>query len=555
MPKAKTVLAPKAKSNPGGRKPDPEFTLRQIAQHDGKTDKMMTFGVIVDSSEPTRDPNKGGYLTKLKIIDDTFNYKQVINNDSQKFHKFIHVHIRTKDYQNAPRVKNIGAIIRLRRFCFNLTSKGELMAFDSTISNWLIFSHELNSGYESPSFHYISKNFNRENTPFETERIASLRCWIDDYFNKNSLRNVVWWSPLREPISDKRAALDKVVENEVDLILKVQNVLKAKNALEFEDKMRNNYALFLQDTPLLNVDDVIKLRCVNVIFTPDGRILQLTKNSSCLVIPESFYDTKLLTDKCESLGGNEVHNNNASDPLKSPTKSCEKDKATTMASESQLNTQYQRDKILIDNAFLIDFEFDHKLKMTSENQIVSRAYETTIIKKKYLNKIPTPLKQMSKIMEDLETNVNQRYLISGYILGFNNVDPEKIFKKYCADCKKVLPLDSDLNSCCDEPQTIINHLIIHFKDKSIENVEKNFNLYLLTNDGEQNTFDLWGVMPRSKIAKTFKKTLNEDGNSEKFKEKLELMTSSNSKASFVVELMQSNSGKPYLKVFDTVFLP
>jgi len=98
-------------------------------------------------------------------------------------------------------------------------------------------------------------------------------------------------------------------------------------------------------------------------------------------------------------------------------------------------------------------------------------------------------------------------------------------------------------------------LIIHFKDKSIENVEKNFNLYLLTNDGEQNTFDLWGVMPRSKIAKTFKKTLNEDGNSEKFKEKLELMTSSNSKASFVVELMQSNSGKPYLKVFDTVFLP
>lgn len=134
MPKAKTIPGPK-KNN--------EQNLRQIAQTDGKTDKMMTFGIIVDSSEPTRDEKKGGgYLTKLKVIDDSFNYKEIIDNDALKFHKFIHVHIRTKDYQNAPRVRNIGEIIRLRRFCFNLTSKGELMAFDSTISNWLIFSHE-----------------------------------------------------------------------------------------------------------------------------------------------------------------------------------------------------------------------------------------------------------------------------------------------------------------------------------------------------------------------------------------------------------------------------
>ena len=44
-----------------------EKTLREIAQTDGKTDKMMTFGVIIDSSEPTRDEKKGGYITKLLI--------------------------------------------------------------------------------------------------------------------------------------------------------------------------------------------------------------------------------------------------------------------------------------------------------------------------------------------------------------------------------------------------------------------------------------------------------------------------------------------------------
>lgn len=52
-----------------------------------------------------------------------------------------------------------------------------------------------------------------------------LRNWIDNFFNFNSLRSVTWWSPLREPINDKRAAVDKVVENDVDLILIVENVM------------------------------------------------------------------------------------------------------------------------------------------------------------------------------------------------------------------------------------------------------------------------------------------------------------------------------------------
>lgn len=146
----------------------------------------MTFGIIIDSSEPTKDEKKPGYLTKLKIIDDTFNYKELINNDSLKFHKFIHVHIRTKDLQNAPRVKNIGEIIRLRRFSFNLTTKGELMAFDSSISNWLIYSQELNTDLKSHSYHYIAKNFDRQATAYEEGRIKGLREWINQFFNTNS---------------------------------------------------------------------------------------------------------------------------------------------------------------------------------------------------------------------------------------------------------------------------------------------------------------------------------------------------------------------------------
>lgn len=63
------------------------------------------------------------------------------------------------------------------------------------------------------------------------------------------------------------------------------------------------------------------------------------------------------------------------------------------------------------------------------------------------------------------------------------------------------------------------------------------------------------MVPKQKIAKNFYKNLCEDGNDEKLKEKLVSLTGPKANANFVVELMQSNSGKPYLRIFDTVFLP
>lgn len=56
-----------------------------------------------------------------------------------------------------------------------------------------------------------------------------------------------------------------------------------------------------------------------MIFTPDGRIIQLTKLSSCLLIPESFSDSKFLKGKCDSQGNMEKTSKDVS-PLASPNK-------------------------------------------------------------------------------------------------------------------------------------------------------------------------------------------------------------------------------------------
>jgi len=84
------------------------------------------------------------------------------------------------------------------------------------------------------------------------------------------------------------------------LLLKTEKVLKDKKAVEFVDHVNQKYALFLQAPPVLVKDDVIKLRCVNVIFTPEGRIIQLTKNSSCLIIPDHFFDADSSTRRPRS---------------------------------------------------------------------------------------------------------------------------------------------------------------------------------------------------------------------------------------------------------------
>ena len=93
-----------------------EVKLADIANDTGLRDKKLSYGVIIDVSEPFRYKDKEEYVVKLKIIDDTFNYKAYIENPEIKFHKFVTVHVYSQFVNKCPKVKNVGDIIRLRRF-------------------------------------------------------------------------------------------------------------------------------------------------------------------------------------------------------------------------------------------------------------------------------------------------------------------------------------------------------------------------------------------------------------------------------------------------------
>ena len=94
--------------------------------------------MIIDISEPFRHSDGEDYITKFKIIDPTLNFKAYILNKEIKFHKFVTVMIYSKTLSKSPKVKNVGEILRLRRFEFCLTAKGELIAYQNSFANWML---------------------------------------------------------------------------------------------------------------------------------------------------------------------------------------------------------------------------------------------------------------------------------------------------------------------------------------------------------------------------------------------------------------------------------
>lgn len=495
-------------------------------------------------SEPFRYDNRDEYVTKLKIVDPTFNYKAYINNPNIKFHKFVQVHIYSNFIAKSPKIKNVGDVLRLRRFNFVVTPKGELVGYLNKYSNWLVYQGRKGASFKPTSFKDIEKNFDRELTPSEKTGIEELRDWSHDFFNQNSIKYVTWWSELREPTPEDLAATkNKYVANEVDLLLKTEKVLKDKKAVEFVDHSGQKHALFLQAPPVLVKDDVIKLRCVNVIFTPEGRIIQLTKNSSCLIIPDYFFDVRLF------------HKNAKVSPMPSLCKTPDRSRLPSVKKDADgryttpMSTKRAATALY---PFLNDYEYeDNLLAATRRGKGADSTTDATLVKKSYVHKMPTNVKDLFDLLNNPAGHEHSRFVVSGYILGTNETKLNKLVKKM-DDNGKVYDLSEDTSRVAGSMKYIY-HFILFVKDHSVENVDRFLNVYCLTNEGDQNLFDLWNILPRYNDNESWDSL--EHSKMSDFEAKFKSLKNLENKVKLVVELLVTNSGKPFFKLYDTIFLP
>jgi len=72
--------------------------------------------VIIDVSEPHTYEDNNQYVTKLKVVDPSFNYLAYVQNKKIKFHKYVTITIYSQYLARSPKIKNVGDILRMRRF-------------------------------------------------------------------------------------------------------------------------------------------------------------------------------------------------------------------------------------------------------------------------------------------------------------------------------------------------------------------------------------------------------------------------------------------------------
>lgn len=492
-----------------------ESTIAAIAENPEGNLHYLLFAVIIDVSEPTKLEETKNYITKLKVVDPSFNYKEELKLPRLRFHKFIHVNIFTETPEEAPKVTYIGDIIRLRRFKFKYTSKGEIMGNDTKYANWLVYSGKKGDSEVSQSFKKFDKNVNRALTAHEQSRLSDLRNWNDSFFFKHSLKYISWWNDLKEAHDAKKKG--KHQYEQVDLIIKCKAIEHKKNSIEFVDKDGTAFTLAIKDTPSIKVNQIIKLRCVMVTVdvAANGnatRQIKLSNLSSCLLLPANSWDYRQF-DKA------------VQEAKKSPAKSVKADAPP----------------------FINEYALPEAKKGAKKG--AKAEHYATAIKKSYAAKKADRVEDILKKLDSFGSNNGTKFVVDGFIAGFTSTDPSKIIKKMGVDDKKVYDIKDE--AVKDKRSKIIYHFVMQVKDESVEASDKFLNVYVLTGEYESRLFDCWKILPQNDDIQGWKAV--KQGTLNEFQKKLDGLKNPENRVKLVVELMVTKTNKPFLRLIDTIF--
>lgn len=514
-----------------------EKTLGRIAVKINHKEKYDTFGLIIDASDPYKAEKTEFYTTKLKIIDYTFNINEAIENREIKIQNYAYVFIKNLNKEDAPQVKTVGSVIRLRRFNFKINEQGELYAIMLEFSNWLLIVKSPNNQPIIDDKMERNSNEHRQLSEFEKDQSKKIFTWGQNLLENNSLRSLLWWKSLIEPNNLLHAASRNLSQNGVDLILKVDKVEVDIRMIILLDEASKKYFLTMESKPTIKPGSFIKLRNVDVKFSHEGRIIYLRNSSSCLLIPEGCFDIKLFSPDFYQKNFNKI--------LIS--------KARNFGDEDNFE---RRNKILNIYPSLKDFYFEDfllgnkKLLMRPiTNKIKSSS--ATLIKKEYTNKAPTLLNDILNMnRSSMEKFLHQKFVILVSVVEIAHLSEIFFFNK-CSNCKKLHNFsENKLSECCQSlfSQVISTYILV--KDSS---VIKPMRIYLVIRSKSKNPFLLWHVMENLEGSSEVQKIKNTD--SQNLKHKLEALIKEKELMKLVVELKRTSKGIVFFEATDTYFLP
>lgn len=494
-----------------------ETTLAEIALSPETHHHSHFFAVIIDVSEPQKQAENDNFSTRIKVIDPSFNYKAEVKSARLKFHKYVYINIYTETPEVGPKVKNVGDIIRVRRFRFKFTPTGELMGNEVKFSNWLVYGAFAAKNESSISFKQFEKNIGRKLTPDETNRMSDLRKWSHTFFGNNSLMYVNWWTGFRET-EDFKA---KDFKN-VDLILRVKRVETGrKNSLAFVDRDNRNFELQLTDTPTLKEGDTIKLRCVDIHVKKEKEVtrsIKITSHSSCLIIPSFFVDFKQFEKSVQ-------------EQKRSPAKSTK----------------------TVD-PFINDFQVEETGQSKSSKSTPKKGPKgkeekyVTAVKKSYNTKKVSTVEELQKLLAKAEDHHGQRFYFKGSIEGFSTTTPSDIIKLMHVDDRKLFKLGETLI----HPKRLraVFAFAMTVQDESGD-AETPLNVYVQTGEYNSHLFTTWKVLPEFDDIQAWQNL--KEAKLNEFKKRLEASKGPDNVVRLALELNITKKGNAFFKLIDTIF--
>lgn len=174
-----------------GEKEDALVNLGVIAKQ-SKSHKShlraSTFAVIIDSTRPYKSHTANDYVTKLKLIDESYNPKMT-EGGFKKHKKFYNLFVYTHNIEDAPDVSNIGDIIRLSKVEFKRFSgsgvvemQGKIANLDK-VANWGVYM-----GRDKEDMSPLSSRRGGESElkVADKKRLIELRGWAKTFFLTHS---------------------------------------------------------------------------------------------------------------------------------------------------------------------------------------------------------------------------------------------------------------------------------------------------------------------------------------------------------------------------------
>lgn len=517
-----------------------ERSLLRLAERVNANEKLNTWGVIIDSSEPYEKDAEGNYAMKIKIVDQSFNFEADVNVPNLTFKNYATVYVFSNSKDLLPIFFNMGDIIRLRRFSWSITEKNhELIGNSKKFSNWMIFNGK-DKHFKIISRMSIPKNTDRQVSQLEKDTITKLRAWLFDFFSKNTIRRISWWKKLAEVNENYHKWEGKIFEN-VDLILKLVDINEEEKKITFIDEKENKYLHFSLDLSF-KINDVMKIRAATIKIESQKRVLIMTNSTSALKIHSEFIDAR------------------AFDPVFYEANYHLLEPKSVFAKSKFPENNFPTKQSVIDTfPYLTNYYFEEHIIQKRDlifqpNQFKISSSSLALIKKDYCNRIPVQLANFVDINSNsLEKLRFQKFVLKVKIIDFDVKEMSEVFYTFCRSCFEAKPFFSVKNYiCCEKPLYICYFFKIFVRDSSLTR-DQNVPIYVLAKTQKENPFALWNLMPDLDNNQSWADYPT--GHFDGFLNKLNAVKAKNEETLIVVQAKETNNGKFFLELGDTMFLP